>query len=74
MDIRPEDVGLFFYKAAVNLAHLRPNLHESIRAIEQSQATMACKSIALQEVFQNRGPLDERSRQELLVARAQGLD
>eukprot|EP00435_Cladocopium_sp_Y103_P039933 s1636_g10.t1 len=70
----PEDVGLFFYKAAVNLSHLRPNLYQSIRAIEQSQASMACISIALQEVFQNRGPLDERSRQELLVAFARTND
>jgi hypothetical protein len=23
-NFRPEDVGLFFYKAAVNLSHLRP--------------------------------------------------
>lgn len=67
-------MGLFFYKAAVNLSHLRPNLYQSIRAIEQSQASMACISIALQEVFQNRGPLDERSRQELLVAFARTND
>lgn len=71
---RPEDVGLFFYKAAVNLSHLRPNLYQSIRAIEQSQAPMTCISIALQEVFRNRDPLDERSRQELLVAFARTND
>lgn len=71
---RPEDVGLFFYKAAVNLSHLRPKLYQSIRAIEQSQVPTTCISIALQEVFQNRGPLDERSRQELLVAFARTND
>ncbi|CAJ1439522.1 unnamed protein product, partial [Effrenium voratum] len=66
---RPEDVGLFFSKAANNLTHLRGSLHHSVRALaESSQAPAACVSSALRDVFQFRGSLDGRACQELLVA------
>ncbi|CAK9027200.1 unnamed protein product [Durusdinium trenchii] len=71
---RPEDVGLFFYKATVNLRHLRSSLHESIGKIEQSQVPLERISVALREVFENREPLDVRAWQELLVAFAKTND
>eukprot|EP00930_Biecheleria_cincta_P085952 TRINITY_DN75313_c0_g1_i1.p1 TRINITY_DN75313_c0_g1~~TRINITY_DN75313_c0_g1_i1.p1 ORF type:complete len:1038 (+),score=202.89 TRINITY_DN75313_c0_g1_i1:206-3319(+) len=66
---RPNDVGLFMAKAAVNLPHLRPSFHKTIEAIvaPACQVPRQRVLIALQDVFaQASDSLDSHAKVALL--------
>lgn len=67
---RPDDVGLFVAKAAVNLPHLKPSLHETIQAIvaPTCQAPRQRIALALRDVLSHASDsLDSRAKAALLL-------
>lgn len=74
---RPDDVGLFVAKAAANLPHLKPSLHETIQAIvtPTCQAPRHRIALALRDVLSHASnSLDCRSRAALLLGFAKVND
>lgn len=74
---RPDDVGLFVAKAAVNLPHLKPSLHETIQAIVEPtcQAPRQRIELALRDVLSHASDsLDSRAKAALLLGFAKVND